>query len=94
MLYQRFSAGLLPGEVSAQEQPSIDSLASLLESTEGEEHLKILYELSENRWLAFEDRLSYTEDAIDYAARSGEVKWLYDAHLHQGKVFSREAMDQ
>jgi serine phosphatase RsbU (regulator of sigma subunit)/Tfp pilus assembly protein PilF len=86
--------GILTGEVSAQEKPSIDSLASLLELTEGEEHLKILYELSGNRWLAFEDRLSYAEDAIDYAARSGEIRWLYDAHLHQGKVFSREAMDQ
>lgn len=85
---------ILPGEVSAQEQTSIDSLVSVLESTEGEEHLDILYKLSENRWLAFEDRLSYTEDALNYAARSGEVRWLYDAHLHQGKVFSREAMDQ
>ncbi|KPL16816.1 MAG: hypothetical protein AMS26_03165 [Bacteroides sp. SM23_62] len=85
---------ILPGEVSAQEQVSIDSLVSLLESTEGKEHLQILYKLSENRWLSFEDRLSYTEDAIDFAARSGEIRWLYDAHLHQGKVFSREAMDQ
>ncbi len=81
-------------EVSAQEKSSIDSLVSLLESTDGHEHLRILYELSENRWLSLEDRLSYTEDAIDYAARSGEVRWLYDSHLHQGKVFSREAMDQ
>ncbi len=85
---------ILPGEVTAQEEASIDSLVSLLESTEGEEHLEILYELSENRWLTFEDRLSYTEDALNYAARSGEVRWLYNAHLHQGKVFSREAMDK
>lgn len=85
---------ILPIGVSAQEQASIDSLVSLLESTEGKEHLEILYALSENRWLAFEDRLSYTEDALNYAARSGEVRLLYDAHLHQGKVFSREAMDQ
>jgi len=85
---------ILPGEVSAQEEASIDSLVSLLELAEGEEHLEILYQLSENRWLAFEDRLSYTEDALNYAARSGEVRWLYEAHLHQGKVFSREAMDQ
>lgn len=85
---------ILAGEVSAQEQASIDSLVSLLESTEGEEHIKILYKLSENRWLAFGDRLSYTEDALNYAARSGEVRWLYDAHLHQGKIFSREAMDE
>ena len=85
---------ILAGETSAQEQASIDSLMSLLESTEGEKHLEILYELSENRWLAFEDRLSYTEDALNYAARSGEVQWLYEAHLHRGKIFSREAMDQ
>jgi serine phosphatase RsbU (regulator of sigma subunit)/tetratricopeptide (TPR) repeat protein len=85
---------ILPAGLYAQEETSIDSLVSLLASSEGKEHLEILYELSENRWLAFEDRLSYTEDAIDYAARSGEVRWLYDAHLHQGKVFSREAMDQ
>jgi serine phosphatase RsbU (regulator of sigma subunit) len=82
-----------PG-LKAQEQASIDSLVSLLASTEGQEHLQVLYELSENRWLSFGDRLSYTEDAIDFAARSGEVRWLYDAHLQQGKVFSREAMDR
>ena len=85
---------ILPGEVSAQEEASIDSLVTLLESAEGEKHLEILYKLSENRWLSFEDRLSYTEDALNYAARSGKVRWLYDAHLHQGKVFSREAMDE
>ena len=85
---------LLPVPVQAQEQASIDSLASLLESAEGQEHLKILYELSKNRWLSFEDRLSYTEDAIDYAARSGEVRWLYEAHLYQGRFYSSEAMDQ
>ncbi len=83
------SLGALP-----QEQASIDSLRSLLGSAEGEEHLQILKELSENRWLPFEDRLTYTEDAINYAARSGEVRWLYDAHHHQGRVYSREAMDQ
>jgi tetratricopeptide (TPR) repeat protein len=77
-----------------QEQASIDSLLTLLGSAEGEEHLQILKELSENRWLPFEDRLSYTEDAINYAARSGEVRWLYEAHHHQGRVYSREAMDQ
>jgi tetratricopeptide (TPR) repeat protein len=85
---------LLPFPLLAQEEASIDSLASLLGSAEGQEHLKILYELSENRWLPFEDRLAYTEDAIDYAARSGEVRWLYGAHLHQGKIYSREALDQ
>ena len=84
----------IPTRVSAQEQASIDSLISLLESTDGQDHLKILNELSENRWLSLEDRLSYAEDAIDYAARSGEIKWLYDAHLHQGRIYSREAMDQ
>jgi len=83
-----------PTVVFAQEQAALDSLGNLLESTEGQEHLQILYKLSENRWLPFEDRLSYTEDAIDFAARSGEVRWLYEAHLRQGKVYSREAMDQ
>lgn len=85
---------VFPGEVDAQEEASIDSLVSLLETTEGQEHLQILYKLSENRWLPFEDRLSYTEDAIDFAARSGEIRFLYEAHLHQGKVFSLEARDQ
>jgi len=83
-----------PTGVFAQEQAALDSLGNLLESTEGQEHLQILYKLSENRWLPFEDRLSYTEDAINFAARSGEVRWLYEAHLRQGKVYSREAMDQ
>ena len=83
-----------PHCVQAQEQAPIDSLVSLLGSTQGLEHMQVLYELSENRWLSLEDRLSYAEDAIDYAARSGEVRWLHDAHLHQGKVFSREAMDR
>ncbi len=46
--------GILPSVLHAQEEASIDSLVSLLESTEGEEHLKILSQLSENMWLSYE----------------------------------------
>jgi serine phosphatase RsbU (regulator of sigma subunit) len=83
----------LNGVMYAQEEASIDSLAELLETTDGEEHLQILYVLSENRWLELRDRIAYSEEAIEYAEKSGNPAWLSEAYLRQGKIFSREYMD-
>ena len=93
IILSAFICLFLYGEIYSQEEASIDSLQALLETTDGEEHLQILYELSENRWLELADRITYTEEAIEYAEKTGETSWLLEAYLNQGKIFSREARD-
>ncbi len=82
-----FFAGIIlfaGNPLAAQDNPEIDSLVTLLETTEGEERLQLLFTLAENNLLSTDDRQEYSEDAIAMATDLSNSELLVEAYLKHG----------
>ncbi len=72
--------------LKAQENTAADSLAALLETTEGREHIEILFSLTDDQSLPMDDRLDYAEDAIDYARGMDDLELRVEALIKHGLI--------
>ncbi len=80
-------ASLLPVlPIRAQDNPQVDSLRTLLETTEGKDHLEILFSLSDNVSLSLNHRLDYAEDAIEYAGNMDNLELWVEAYIKHGLI--------
>lgn len=78
------------GQLSAQEDTLLDSLRSLLETTQGEDRLRVLFDLSQNSALPVGERIEYAEDAVDLAGQLKNTELLVEAYIKQGDIFYEE----
>ncbi len=74
---------------NAQDEIDLDSIKTLLQGMEGEEHFRLLINMSENTMLETSDRLGYAEDAVDYALDMEETEYITEAYISLGNVLAR-----
>lgn len=79
--------------ISAQGSSEADSLAALLNNTEGEEHLQILFSLASSSYLSKQERTEYSEEAINYASGMSDPEHLIEANLRHGQLMYQEIDD-
>jgi len=73
----------------AQDDIDQDSIRTLLQTLEGEDHFRLLIELSENSTLESETRVGYAEDAVDYAEDLERVEFITEAYINLGNQLDR-----
>ena len=72
--------------VQAQDAVNLDSVKILLQDLEGEDHFRLLIELSNNSDLKPETRLRYAEDAVEYAQDRERTEYISEAGINLGKI--------
>lgn len=83
-----FGLSLLVGTTFIRSQVEInqDSIKTLLQSLEGEDHINFLLELSENEDLSADTRLAYAEDAVEYARDIESTEYSSASFISFGKI--------
>ncbi len=87
-------AALIPVILPAQDNARVDSLEALLENVGGEEHFRMLIQLSVNTLLDQDDRLDYARDAVDYARDLDQIEYISEAYINLGNTYHNRNEDQ
>jgi serine phosphatase RsbU (regulator of sigma subunit) len=72
----------------AQDDINPDSIKAHLQTLEGEDHFRLLMELSRNVNLEADVREGYAEDAVDFAEDLDRVEFVAEAYLNLGDLYN------
>ncbi len=78
---------LMPAiHLAAQDRSPADSLAALLENTEGQERFDVLKSLAETESIPYDERVKYAEECIEVAGEVMGLEDLVESHILLGTI--------